>query len=49
MLLAELEVVGTGIGDLPRTCIGDTLTHMARFEGSFFALKATLGQEMELD
>lgn len=40
--LSELQVVGTGIGDLPRTCIGDTLTHMARFEGSFFALKAEI-------
>ena len=40
--MSELEVVGTGIGDLPRTCIGDTLTHMARFDGSFFALKASI-------
>jgi len=38
----ELEVVGVGIGDLPRTCIGDTLTHIARFDGSFFALKASI-------
>ena len=38
----ELEVVGTGIADLPRTCIADTLTHLARFEGSFFALKASI-------
>ena len=35
-------MVGTGIGDLPRTCIGDTITHMARFKGSFFALKAEI-------
>jgi PglZ domain len=40
--MAELEEVGVGIGDLPRTCIGDTLTHMARFDGSFFALKASI-------
>jgi hypothetical protein len=40
--MAEFEVVGTGIGDLPRTCIGDTLTYMARFDGSFFALKASI-------
>jgi hypothetical protein len=40
--IAELEMVDTGIGDLPRTCIGDTLTHMARFDGSFFALKASI-------
>ncbi len=40
--IAELEEVGTGIGGLPRTCIGDTLSHMARFEGSFFALKAAI-------
>ncbi|MES9819572.1 MAG: PglZ domain-containing protein [Candidatus Thiodiazotropha sp.] len=38
--ITELEVVGTGIGDLPRASVGDTLTHIARFEGSFFALKA---------
>jgi hypothetical protein len=40
--IGELEIVGTGIGELPRTCIGDTLTHMARFDGSFFALKASI-------
>lgn len=38
----ELEVVGTGQGDLQRVCIHDTLAHMARFEGSFFALKAAV-------
>lgn len=38
----ELDVVGTGVGDLPRVCIQDTLTHLARFEGSFFALKAAV-------
>jgi hypothetical protein len=38
----ELDVVGTGVGDLPRVCIHDTLTHVARFEGSFFALKAAV-------
>jgi hypothetical protein len=38
----ELEIVGTGLGDLPRTCVADTLTHLARFEGSFFALKAAI-------
>ncbi|MBM4118988.1 PglZ domain-containing protein, partial [bacterium] len=40
--LDELDVVGTGVGDLPRVCIHDTLTHVARFEGSFFALKAAM-------
>ena len=40
--IEELDVVGTGLGDLPRTCIGDTLTHMARFDGSFFFLKASI-------
>ena len=34
--MAELEVIDTGIGDLPRGSVGDTLTHIARFEGSFF-------------
>lgn len=40
--LDELDVVGTGVGDLPRVCVHDTLTHVARFEGSFFALKAAV-------
>ena len=40
--LDEFEVVGTGLGELPRICMGDTLTHIARFEGSFFSLKSTL-------
>lgn len=40
--LDELDIVGTGVGDLPRVCIHDTLTHVARFEGSFFALKAAV-------
>lgn len=38
----ELAVVGTGVGGLPRVCIHDKLTHVARFEGSFFALKAAV-------
>ena len=38
----ELDVVGTGVSDLPRACINDTLTHVARYEGSFFALKAAV-------
>ena len=32
--LDELDVVGTGVGDLPRVCVHDTLTHVARFEGA---------------
>ena len=40
--LDEFEVVGTGLGELPRICIGDTLTHIARFEGSFFSLKSAI-------
>lgn len=40
--LDELAVVGTGVGDLPRVRIHDKLTHVARFEGSFFALKAAV-------
>lgn len=40
--IEELAVVGTGVGDLPRVRIHDTLTHLARFEGSFFALKAAV-------
>jgi hypothetical protein len=40
--LDELDVVGTGVGDLVRVCIHDTLTHLIRFQGSFFALKAAV-------
>lgn len=40
--LDELDIVDTGVGDLPRVCVHDTLTHVARFEGSFFALKASV-------
>ncbi|MBK6972681.1 MAG: PglZ domain-containing protein [Sterolibacteriaceae bacterium] len=40
--LDELDVVGTGVGDLPRVCIHDTLTLVVRFEGSFFGLKAAV-------
>ena len=45
----ELEAVGTGLGDLPRMGIGDTLTHLARFEGSFFALKAAVEPVVQAD
>ncbi len=38
----ELELFGDGDGGLLRYRIGDTLTHVARFEGSFFALKARI-------
>jgi len=47
--IAELDVVGTGRGDLPRACIHDTLTHLARFEGSWFSLKLALEPVVELD
>jgi len=47
--MAELDEVGIGLGDLPRTCIGDTLTHMARFDGSFFDLKATIEPVVSAD
>lgn len=40
--LEELEVVGAGMGDLPRVRILDTLACLARFDGSFFALKAAV-------
>ncbi|MCG8006850.1 MAG: PglZ domain-containing protein [Candidatus Thiodiazotropha lotti] len=40
--ITELEVVGTGIGGLPRASVGDTLAHLARYEGSYFALKASI-------
>jgi len=47
--LDDHEVVGTGLGDLPRICIGDTLTHLGRFEGSFFALKGSLEPVVDAD
>jgi hypothetical protein len=40
--MAELEVAGAGVTDLPRIRVGDTLTHMARFEGSYFALRSSI-------
>ena len=45
----ELDIVGTGRGDLPRVGIGETLTHLARFDGSFFALKAAVEPIAGLD
>jgi hypothetical protein len=45
----ELAVVGTGRGDLPRVLIQDTLTHLARYDGSYFALKAAVEPIMELE
>lgn len=47
--MAELEVIGAGIGDLPRSCVGDTLTHIAHLEGSFFALKASIEPVVSAD
>lgn len=47
--LDELDVVGTGLGDLPRVIIEDTLTHIARFDGSFFSLKAAVEPILKLD
>jgi len=38
----EFVIVETGIGGLSQIRIGDTLTHLARFDGSFFALKASI-------
>ena len=45
----EHEVVGTGLGDLPRICIGDTLTYLGSFDGSFFALKSRLEPVVHAD
>ncbi|WPL19903.1 PglZ domain protein [Thiorhodovibrio winogradskyi] len=45
----ELEVVGSDREDLPRVTVGDTLTHLARFEGSFFALKARIEPLVAVD
>ncbi len=45
----EFESVGVGLGNLPRICINDTLTHIARFEGSFFTLKSAIEPVVCLD
>jgi hypothetical protein len=47
--IQELDVVGTGLGDLPRVCIHDTLAHLARFDGSFFKLKAAVEPILSAD
>ena len=38
----ELDAVGEGLGGLPRVGVDDTLCHVARFEGSFFGLRAAV-------
>lgn len=38
----ELEVVGSGHGALPRVLIKERLTFLARYEGSFFGLRAAV-------
>jgi hypothetical protein len=35
----ETEVVGEGVGGLPRVVLNDLLAHVARFDGSFFRLR----------
>jgi len=45
----ELEVVDRGHDDLPRVTVGDTVAHLARFEGSFFALKARIEPLVAVD
>ncbi len=47
--LDELDVDEKGVGGLPRVRIHDTLAHMARFEGSFFGLKAAVEPIMAAD
>ena len=47
--LDELEIVGTGLGDLPRTLVHDTLAHMSRYKGSFFAMKASIEAVVSAD
>jgi hypothetical protein len=47
--LDEFDVVGTGVGDLPRILVNDTLAHLARFGGSFFGLKAAVEPILRLD
>lgn len=40
--IEELQEVGKGHGGLPRVFIGETMTWLARYEGSFFALRHTV-------
>ncbi len=40
--VAELEIVGEGLGGLPRVCVDDTLCHLARYESSFFGLRTAV-------
>lgn len=47
--LDEFDVVGTGLGDLPRILVHDTLAHLARFGGSFFSLKAAVEPLLALE
>jgi hypothetical protein len=47
--LEELEAAGTGRGDLPLVEVHGLKALLARFEGSFFVLKATLEPNTELD
>ncbi|MBO6574436.1 MAG: PglZ domain-containing protein [Rhodothermales bacterium] len=43
------QVVGTGLGGLPRIVVGDSISHLARFEGSFFSLKTSLEPVVEAE
>jgi hypothetical protein len=45
----ELREAGRGYGDLPRTFIGERLTFLARFSGSYFALRAAVEPIAALD
>ena len=45
----ELDIVGTGLGDLPRALVHDTLAHMARYEGSFFSMKDSIEAVVSAD
>ena len=45
----ELREAGKGYGDLPRIFIGERLTFLARFSGSYFALRAAVEPIAALD
>ncbi len=45
----ELEVVGEGVGGVPRVVLNDVLSHWARFDGSYLALRRQIEPLMAMD
>lgn len=47
--LETLEIVGEGLGGLPRVFVHGTLCHVARYQDSFFALRAMIESVVSVD